>query len=92
MGWLMDYIRNMSLIDYANQQRHKMEHPEGIPKVKKNSDTIGGIPRDVYIQSIERDRKQTEELFAEIRKMNAEIAAKKAKEVAENQEETTVGH
>ena len=94
MGWLMDYLRSRSLVDYANRQRHRMEHPEAyrIPKVNKDPDTIGGISRDVWEQAQARERRIIEERSAWFKNMLAEVEAKKAKEAAEASAETTEDH
>ena len=85
MGWLMDYLRGMSLVDYANRQRHRMEHPEAyrIPKVNKDPGTIGGLPRDVWEEERARERRLIEERSAWFKNMLAEVEAKKAKEAAD---------
>ena len=50
MGWFTDYLEKLSLIDYANRQRHKMEHPEAY-RIHKNDGT--SVAKS-HAQTIER--------------------------------------
>ena len=56
MGWLVDYLEKLSLIDYANRQRHRMEHPELYVEKRR---------RDEKPSPIEETLRRTEDMHHE---------------------------
>ena len=81
MGWLMDYLEKLSLIDYANRQRHKMEHPEAyrIPKIKKDTETASGIPVEMFDNAMARQKMLHEKRMRELQEFYERSMARKEK-------------
>lgn len=90
MGWFTDYLEKLSLIDYANRQRHKMEHPEAyrIPKSKKDTETASGIPVEMFDSDMARQKMLHEKRMREVREMYEKFMARKEGEANEGHEES----
>lgn len=92
MGWIVDYLEKLSLIDYANRQRHKTEHPElYATKRKRNAEpsTIEKVLRDtqdMHHENMMQSIRERYKAIAEILKKAEEKKAKEKKQSGEKQD------